>query len=92
MEIAKNGTRTVVVTSAAPGRESLRPKRLRIPESEFRDAEGPISLSITAACVPCGARWSVNLSAVLHGEQQSLLRDTSDFPGVSFDVRRHKGG
>jgi len=92
MEIADNGSRTVVVLAARPGRESMSAKRIRIPESEFTDDEGRIALSITAACIPCGGRWSVDLAAVVHGEPQTLVRDTSDFPGVSFDVRRHKGG
>jgi hypothetical protein len=91
VEVAPDGSRTVVVNSGAPGRDSLTTGRARIPESEFSDEEGSVTLSITAAC-SCGARWSVDLAAVLHGEPQTLMRDTSDFPGVSFDRRRHRGG
>jgi hypothetical protein len=89
VEVAGDGSRTVVVKAAAPGRDALTSGRSRIPESEFSDDEGPLALTITAACL-CGARWPVDLAAVLHGESQILVRDTSDFPGASFDRRRHR--
>jgi hypothetical protein len=91
VEVASDGSRRVVVNAAAPGREALSSGLVPIPESEFSDEDGSISLSITATC-PCGIRWSVNLAAVLHGEPQVPVRDTSDFPGVSFNRRRHRGG
>ena len=92
VEIAEDGAQTVIVHVAMPGREARGSKRVRFPESKFADVEGV--LSVTSACPKCGGRWSVDLAAVLHGEPQTLVRDTTDYRdlGVSFDRKRHKGG
>lgn len=86
----EDGAPVVVYLGIAPGREhsSSGLARLTVEQVRGDDLEDPFEgMTVQATCA-CGKRWDVDLVAVLDGKPQTLTRDTSTFPGVSWDRAR----